>query len=133
MTMNSCSLAGYLGKTPELRHTGNGVPVVSMRLGQSYSYHDAKTNTEQRKTNWFSVVGYGAVAEIAKTFQQGDNIVVDGQIEVREWEAADKGKRKVFEVIARNVGKLERNPDRNGAPQEPDGRDTGHDEDSPVV
>lgn len=125
MTQNSCTLAGYLGNTPELRYTGNSVPVTNMRLGQSYVYHDAQ-NKEQRKTNWFTVVAYGSVAEIAKGFQKGDNIILEGSLETREWEATDGSKRKVFEVVAKNIGRLERNGDRNGTPVETDVKEEHH-------
>lgn len=131
MTQNSCTLAGYLGNTPELRYTGNSVPVTNMRLGQSYVYHDAQKK-EQRKTNWFTVVAYGPVAEIAKGFQKGDNVVLEGSLETREWEAGDGSKRKVFEVVAKNIGKLERNGDRNGTPVEADSKEEHHDASWPI-
>ena len=131
MTQNSCTLAGYLGNTPELRYTGNSVPVTNMRLGQSYVYHDAQKK-EQRKTNWFTFVAYGPVAEIAKGFQKGDNIVLEGSLETREWEAGDGSKRKVFEVVAKNIGKLERSGDRNGTPVEADLKEEHHDASWPI-
>ena len=124
MTLNDCKLAGFIGSAPELRFLPSGVPVTNMRVGQSYVYTDAKQQSH-RKTNWFSVVTYGPVAEIAKTFKKGDNIILDGQLETREWQGQDGSKRKVVEVIARNIGKLERAGDRNGAPEEADQHEEG--------
>lgn len=118
MTLNDCKLAGYLGADAVLRYTGSGTPVVNLRLGQSYTYNDA-SKKEVRKTNWFAVVAYGPVAEIAKGFRKGDNVVLEGNLETREWTPQDGAKRRVTEVIARNIGKLE----RNGNQGAPDGGD----------
>lgn len=116
MTVNDCKLAGYLGADAEMRHTGGGTPVVNLRLGQSYTFTNAQKKAET-KTNWFSVVAYGGVAEIAKEFRKGDNVILEGTLETREWTAKDNSKRRVTEVIARNIGKLERSKSPNGAPQ----------------
>ncbi len=109
MTLNDCKLAGFLGTDPEIRFMPSGVPVANLRLGQSYSYTDGKTKQEATRTNWFMVVCYGPVAEIAKRFHKGDNIILDGQLETREWTAQDQSKRRVTEVVAHNIGKLEKN------------------------
>jgi single-strand DNA-binding protein len=122
MTLNDCKLAGYLGANPELRFLPSGTPVVNLRLGQSYTYSDANKQ-EVRKTNWFGVVAYGAVAEIAKAFQKGDNVILEGNLETREWEATDRSKRRVVEVIARNIGKLERNGNSQDALEGKDQQD----------
>jgi single-strand DNA-binding protein len=119
MFMNDLKLAGYIGKTPELRHLPSGTPVTSFRLGQSYTYRDP-ANQKVEKTNWFTVVAYGPAAEIAKRFMTGDNVVLEGQLEQREWQANDGGKRSVLEVIARNVAKIEKSTERDGAPSEGD-------------
>lgn len=118
MTLNDCKLAGYLGADAVMRHTGSGVPVVNLRLGQSYSYTDSNKK-EARKTNWFAVVAYGPVADIAKGFRKGDNVILEGNLETREWTPQDGSKRRVTEVIARNIGKLERNGS-HGAPEATD-------------
>jgi single-strand DNA-binding protein len=123
MTQNDCKLAGYLGADAQLRFLPSGTPVVAMRLGQSYSYTD-QNKKEVRKTNWFSVVAYGPVAEIAKGFHKGDNVILEGNLETREWEGQDKSKRRVVEVIARNIGKLERTSQVNGH-DAPEGQDQG--------
>lgn len=129
MTLNDCKLAGFLGADPELRFMPSGVPVTNLRLGQSYQFTDNKTKQETTKTNWFMIVCYGPVAEIAKRFQKGDNIILDGQLETREWTAQDQSKRRVTEVVARNIGRLERN-ERPSA-QEVDGAE--QDDDWPTV
>jgi single-strand DNA-binding protein len=123
MTMNDCKIAGYVGTTPELRFlpTKNATPVVSLRVGQSYTYTDQNKQL-QRKTNWFSVVAYGAVANVAKAFVKGDNVVLDGQLEQREWQGKDGSKRQAVEIIAHNIAKLERVAGVvvDGAPEEDD-------------
>lgn len=119
MTVNDCKLAGYLGADAVVRHTGTGTPVVNLRLGQSFTYTDANKKPAT-KTNWFSVVAYAAVAEIAREYRKGDNVILEGTLETREWTGKDKSTRRVTEVIARNIGKLERSRAANGAPQHED-------------
>jgi single-strand DNA-binding protein len=129
MTLNDCKLAGYLGAKPELRYLPSGTPVVNMRIGQSYNYTD-QHKKDARKTNWFAVVAYGPVAEIARHYEQGDNIVLDGQLETREWTATDNSKRRVVEIVARNIGKLEKLPSAGLIPAE---AREGEDDDWPVI
>ena len=118
MTMNSINLAGYVGKDATLRFLPSGTPVTSFRIGQTYRYTDGQNHAKE-KTNWFTVVTYGPVAERAAAFRKGDNVVLEGELEQREWAAQDGSKRSVIEVIARNVACVQPSSaknEQNGAP-----------------
>ncbi len=102
MTDNQFILAGYLGSKPELRYLPAGTPVANVRLAQSYTL---KGNTEER-TNWFSLVFYGKIADIAMKFEKGDNIHVTAFLEHREWETKAGSKRHTYEVIVKKCHRI---------------------------
>src|SRR5713226_309391 len=102
MTENQFILAGYLGSKPELRYLPAGTPVANVRLAQSYTL---KGNTEER-TNWFSLVFYGKIADIAMKFEKGDNIHVTAFLEHREWETKAGSKRNTYEVVVKKCHRI---------------------------
>ena len=70
------TIAGYVGREPELRYTQNGVPVcdfsvaVTLRLGKD----DAGNPREE--TIWHRVTCWRGLAEIAAQFVQKGGLVV---------------------------------------------------------
>lgn len=107
MQRNHIELAGYLGAKPVVRFLPSGTKVANVRLAEGYRYNDADKQ-EHEHTNWHAVVAYGRLAEILEHFEKGDNILVDGTLQIREFTPADGTKRRVYEVIARTAARLER-------------------------
>lgn len=134
MTLNNTVIAGYLGAPAALREIpGSGTPVANLQVAQSYTF--TGKNGREQKTNWFRVVAYGDVARIATQFSTGDNIIVDGHLETREWTGADGSHRRTTEIVARSVGRVEKllRPDGPAAPVDaPPAPETEH-EDWPTV
>jgi len=97
MQENLLILAGYLGSKPELRYLPSGTPVANVRLAQSYEFK--KDNRTEEHTNWFNLVFYGNLADIAMKFEKGENIHVSARLEQRQWEAKTGTKRTVYEVV----------------------------------
>jgi single-strand DNA-binding protein len=97
MQMNRIELAGYLASKPELRYLPSGTKVANVRLGESYHFagHDGK---QQSHTNWHSLVFYNEVADLALTYEQGENIYVEGNIQQRKFTPNDGVSRTVQEV-----------------------------------
>ena len=110
MYMNRVEIAGYLAKKPEVRYLPSGTPVANARLGQTQRYQDGNQQNQEH-TNWHNVVCYGVVADIAERLSKGDNVFVDGSLQVREFEPNDGSKRRrVVEVVARSVALITRIP-----------------------
>ena len=110
MQRNRVEVAGYMGKDAQARYLPTGTKVVNLRLGESYSYTD-RNKTKQEHTNWHNVVCYGVVADVAERLAKGDNIFVDGSLQIREFEPNDGSKRRrVVEVVARSVALIARIP-----------------------
>src|SRR5260221_66155 len=59
--------------------------------------------------DWHRIVAFGRVAESAKSLTKGAYVEVQGEMQSREYTSqSDGGKRRVWEVRARSITKLER-------------------------
>ena len=123
MQKNNIALAGYFGAKPTIRLLPSGTKVANVRLAEGYRYTDGDKK-EQEHTNWHAIVAYGRLAEIIEQFEKGDNVLVDGSLQIREFTPADGTKRRVYEVIARTVARLERTP--NGVAEMKDNHPQEH-------
>ncbi len=102
--INRVVLTGNLTRDPELRATGSGTPVCSLRVACNTRRKDASGNWGE-KPNYFDVTVWGAQGEnCANYLSKGRPIALDGRLEWREWEAKDgSGKRQSVEIIADSV------------------------------
>jgi single-strand DNA-binding protein len=82
---------GRLTKSPELKTTNNGKSVCTFSIAVNRDY-------QKDKTDFFNCVAWGQTAEfIARYFEKGSMIFVDGRLENREYEK-DGQKRTVTEI-----------------------------------
>jgi single-strand DNA-binding protein len=101
MQKNRIEIAGYFAAKAELRYMPSGTKVANARLGETYRFmgHDG---APQSHTNWHNLVFYNAVADVAVTYEQGDNVYVEGSIQQRKFTPADGITRTVHEVHVRS-------------------------------
>lgn len=102
MQKNRIEVAGYLAAKPEVRYLPSGTSVANARLAEGYRYTD-RNDQQQQHTNWHSLVFYGDLADIAVTYDKGDNILVEGTLQTRKFTPRDGSPRTVHEVVARTV------------------------------
>jgi single-strand DNA-binding protein len=97
MQKNHNELAGYLAARPELRFLPSGTEVANVRMGETYRFvgQDGKPQTH---TNWHNLVFYNEIAEVAMTYEQGENIWVEGTMQQRKFTPADGSTRTVHEI-----------------------------------
>ncbi len=101
--LNRVTLVGRLTRDPELRHTGGGDPICSIRLAVSSRSRDESGNWGD-KSNYFDVTVFGRQAQTAADYlTKGRRIGVDGRLSWREWQAQDGTKRQAVEVIANDL------------------------------
>jgi single-strand DNA-binding protein len=101
--LNRVTLVGRLTRDPELRHSGGGDAICSIRLAVSSRSRDEGGNWGDR-SNYFDVTVFGRQAETASTYlAKGRRIGVDGRLSWREWQAQDGTKRQSVEVIANDI------------------------------
>ena len=100
--LNSTTIMGRLTKTPELRYTKTGVPVVSFSVACQRDY--ASSEGGQPKTDFFGCDAWRGTAEfIAKYFDTGDMIVVSGRLQNDEWTDNDGKHRVTTKITAEHV------------------------------
>jgi single-strand DNA-binding protein len=101
MQTNRVELAGYLSVKPQLRYLPSGTKVANARLGETYRFAGAD-GKPQSHTNWHSIVFYNDVADVAVTYEQGENIYIVGTIQQRKYTPADGSVRTVHEIQVRS-------------------------------
>jgi single-strand DNA-binding protein len=102
-SVNKVMLIGHLGQDPELRYTGSGTPVCTLRIATNDSYKDNEGNLIE-KTEWHSVVAWARLAEICGEYlSKGSQIYIEGSLQTRQYEDRDGNQRYVTEVKAREM------------------------------
>jgi single-strand DNA-binding protein len=104
VNINRVVFTGNLTKDPELKSTGGGTSVCTLRLAVNSSRKDASGNWVD-KPNYFDVVVFGGQADnCAEYLSKGRPVAISGRLDWREWEAKDgSGKRQAVQIIADSV------------------------------
>ena len=99
--INRVVLVGNLTRDPELRHTGGGTPVCSLRVAVNSRRKDGQTGEWVDKPNYFDVTVWGAQGEnCARYLSKGRPVAVDGRLEWREWQDKEGNNRQGIDIIA---------------------------------
>jgi len=107
-TLNKVILIGRLGADPDIRYTQTGMPVVRFNLATDERVRVAEGNWEDR-TEWHRIVVFGKVAEnCANYLSKGRLVYVEGRLRTNQWEDAQGVKRSTTEIVASDVGFLDR-------------------------
>jgi single-strand DNA-binding protein len=106
MQKNRIELAGYLVAKPELRYLPSGTKVANARVGENYRYRD-NDGQMQTHTNWHNLSFYDDLADIAVTYEQGENLYVEGTLQQRKFTPKDGSTRTVWEVVVRSCHLIE--------------------------
>ena len=99
--INRVVLTGNLTRDPELRSTGSGMSVCSLRIASNTRRKNQATGEWEDKPNFFDVTVWGAQGEnCARFLSKGRPVCIDGRLEWREWQAQDGNKRESIEIVA---------------------------------
>lgn len=116
--MNYISLIGRVGKDPETRTLESG-KVTKFTLAVSEKH--TKNGEKVEETEWFNVVIFGKLAEIAEKYvSKGDMIFVSGKMKSREYEDKEGVKKRFYEVLVSNLEMLGSKKDRSSEATETD-------------
>lgn len=100
--LNKIIIMGRLARDPELRRTQSGTPVASFTLAVERDFKDK--STRERETDWIDVVAWRQTGEfVSRYFTKGRMAVVEGRLQLRDWNDRNGNKRRSAEVIADNV------------------------------
>ncbi len=101
MQQNRFQVAGYLAAKPELRFLPSGTKVANARMGETYRFKGKDQKTETH-TNWHRLTFYNELADLAISFEQGDNLFAEGSLQQRQFTPADGSKRTVSEIVVKS-------------------------------
>lgn len=103
--LNRVVLIGRLCADPEIRTTNAGKTVAGLRIA-------VDRKGREKETDFFEASAFGQSADFAGTYlKKGRLVSIDGKLRVREFEAKDGTKRKVYEIIVDDISGLDRPKD----------------------
>lgn len=94
--MNLWIGVGRLGKDPDLRYTPGGKAVCGFRI--------AVDNGKDQEPTWVNIAVWDKQAEnCANHLTKGREVLIEGRLQIREYQAQDGTKKSATEIVARNV------------------------------
>ena len=102
--INRVILTGNLTRDPELRATGGGLAICSLRIATNTRRKDGQTGEWVDKPNYFDVTIFGRQGENAAQYlSKGRPVAVDGRLEWREFTDKEGNNRQAVEIVADNI------------------------------
>ena len=96
--MNNITIAGNIGRDPELKYAPTGLAILKFSVADTYGKDDNK------KTTWHDIVVFGEQAEtVADKIGKGMRVVIIGRLQIENFEKKDGTKGKRVEVLADEV------------------------------
>jgi len=96
--MNKATLLGNVGRDPELIQTNTGTTITKFSLATN-----RKDKNGEKRTTWHNIKAFNKTAEILNQYvKQGQQILIEGQINNETWEKDDGTKGFTSEVIVDN-------------------------------
>lgn len=103
MSVNSVTLLGNLGQTPEFKQMDNGKAVCNFSVATKDVWTD-QTGKKNEKTTWHKIQAWGKLAGITSQFlKKGSKVYLEGKISNRSYEDENGQKKYVTEIIAKNI------------------------------
>ncbi len=130
-SMNKVILIGNLGKDPELKMTPSGQALARFSVATTETWRSKDNPSErQSKTEWHNIVVWGKQAETAEKYlRKGQQVMIEGRIQYREYQDQSGAKRTACDIRCDNFVMLGRRDDgpRGGA------REASSDFDEPMA
>lgn len=96
--MNKVFLVGWLSQDLDMRYTTSGKAVCSFSLTVIY-----KTRVRE-ETDTIDCVAWDTLAElIGQQLDKGRRVAIEGRLHTRQFEGTDGQRKKVTEVVVRDV------------------------------
>lgn len=109
---NKVILIGNLTRHPELRYTQSGTPVAKFGLAVSRRFRQEEEQKEE--VCFVDIVVFGKQAEhCGQYLSKGNGAVIEGRLNLRQWETEDGQRRSKHEVVAQSVTFLPKRQSQN--------------------
>lgn len=104
--MNQIIVLGRLTKDPEVRYTPSQKVVCSFTLAVDRPY---RNENGEREADFIPVTVWGKTAEMCgNSLAKGHRLLVEGRLQIRNFDGKDGAKHWVAEIVARNIEFIER-------------------------
>lgn len=104
--MNKVILLGRFVRDPEVKYTPTGKVVAQLTLAVDRPFNNQEG---QREADFISVIFWGKPAEtIGNNCKKGQRLLIEGRLQIRNYDAKDGSKRWVTEVIGNTFEFIER-------------------------
>lgn len=104
---NRVLIVGNLGDEPSVKTTTNGTLIANLSIACNEPRKDAQTGQYTDHVEWFKVVCFGKVAEIAQAYaHKGTLLHIEGKLRNREYYDRENIKRYVTEIVCEPDGLL---------------------------
>ena len=112
--LNYVLIVGNLTKDPVYRTTSNNTPVVNFSIASNRRYRD-RSNIWQEDVCYVGIVAWNKLAESChQRLRKGSAVLVEGELQTRNWKSEDGSQRSVLEVKARRIQFLNKFTRYNG-------------------
>lgn len=102
-SVNKVIIIGNLGADPEVRTTGAGQTVATLRIATSERWQD-KSGQKSERTEWHRVIVWGKQAELCKEYlAKGRQVYIEGRLQTRDWNDKEGNKRYTTEIVAQRI------------------------------
>lgn len=113
MSINHVALVGYLARSPELRSTASGTPVLSFGIAVNDSRKDASGQWVD-VPNFFECSTFGNRATaLSDILTKGMKVAITGKLHYSSWEKDGKKHSKV-DIIAREIELMQNRKPQQG-------------------
>jgi single-strand DNA-binding protein len=104
--VNKVVLVGRLCTDPEMKYTPSGVAVANFRVAVDRPFMNSGG---ERETDFIDVVAWRQSAEFVNSYlSKGRLVLVDGRLQVRQWQTKEGERRRSTEVVAEQVRALDK-------------------------
>ncbi len=98
--LNKTMIIGFVEREPEIRSTAGGQPVASFSVSTNRRW-TTNAGEARESTEWFNVVAWGNLAEIAhQRLRKNQRVYAEGHLQTRSWEDADGQRHYRTEIVA---------------------------------
>jgi single-strand DNA-binding protein len=107
--MKNMSIIGHVGAPVSVVFTETAKKIGSFSVAVSERITNKQTGEKEQKTDWFRVVIFGSLIDIAEKFlDTGSKVYVHGQFRVNKWTDKNGILQTTVEVIANQLEFLSR-------------------------
>ena len=108
---NKVVLVGNFTRDVEIKYSQSGSAIGNVGIATSRKFK-TQTGEQKEEVMFIDLTFFGRTAEIANQYlHKGSKVLVDGRIQLQQWEAQDGTKRSKHAIIVENLQMLDSKAD----------------------